>query len=378
MKRKEIQLTALTNPTAFIGNSALINNLRLIKEINKYSKIFPVVKANAYGHGIDIVSKAISSFVDGYAVARLDEALELRAIIPQKPILVMSAASIDDIQNYHSQNIIPIIHNKKQLKNIVKKTDGLWFKVDTGMHRLGMSIEDLKEIIDDYDDITIMSHFHSAQRENLIPNIDQLKYLFNNVNIDTSNHQLSWDNSSTILQSKSNNYDSNLRENNIFRNMKNEILRPGIMLYGVDPLNIPNSESEKLIQVMNLCAPILSIRKIKKGESVGYNQTWISDKTSFIATVGIGYGDGYPRNIKKNTPILIKGKKAFIVGEVSMDTLCVDVSHLIESGHEIDAGETATLWGDGLNISEIASNANTIAYELLSRLMPRVKRVLVD
>ena len=378
MKKKEIQLTTLTNPTAFIDNSALINNLRLIKEINKYSKIFPVVKANAYGHGIDIVSKAISSFVDGYAVARLDEALELRAIIPQKPILVMSAASIDGIQNYHSQNIIPIIHNKKQLKNIVKKTNGLWFKVDTGMHRLGMSIEDLKEIIDDYDDITIMSHFHSAQRENLIPNIDQLKYLFNNINIDTSNHQLSWDNSSTILQSKSNNYDSNLRENNIFRNMKNEILRPGIMLYGVDPLNRPNSESKKLIQVMNLCAPILSIRKIKKGESVGYNQTWMSNKTSFIATIGIGYGDGYPRNIKKNTPILIRGKKAFIVGEVSMDTLCVDVSHLIESGHEIDVGETATLWGDGLNISEIASNANTIAYELLSRLMPRVKRVLVD
>ena len=84
------------------------------------------------------------------------------------------------------------------------------------------------------------------------------------------------------------------------------------------------------------------------------------------------------QEILKNTPILIRGKKAFIVGEVSMDTLCVDVSHLIESGHEIDAGETATLWGTRLNISEIASNANTIAYELLSRLMPRVKRVLVD
>ena len=121
MKKKEIQSTTLTNPTAFIDNNALIHNLRLIKEINKYSKIFPVVKANAYGHGIDIVSKAISSFVDGYAVARLDEALELRTIIPQKPILVMSTASIDDIKNYHNQNIIPIIHNKKQLKNISKK-----------------------------------------------------------------------------------------------------------------------------------------------------------------------------------------------------------------------------------------------------------------
>ena len=103
--------------------------------------------------------------VDGYAVARLDEALELRAIIPQKPILVSITASIDNIQNYHSQNIIPIIHNKKQLKNIVKKTNGLWFKVDTGMHRLGMSIEDLKEIIDDYDDITIMSHFHQLKEK---------------------------------------------------------------------------------------------------------------------------------------------------------------------------------------------------------------------
>jgi len=378
MKREEIQSRTLTNPTAFIDKNALIHNLRLIKEINKYSKIFPVVKANAYGHGIDIISKTISSFVDGYAVARLDEALELRTIIPQKPILVMSTASIDNIQKYFDQNIIPIIHNKKQLKNVGKKANGLWFKVDTGMHRLGMSIQELKEIIDNYDDITIMSHFHSAQKENLIPNIEQLKYLFNNLDIDTGRHQLSWDNSSTILQSKSNNYDSNLRENHIFRNMKNEILRPGIMLYGVDPLNKPNDESEKLIQVMTLCAPILSIRKIKKGESVGYNQTWMSDKTSFIATVGIGYGDGYPRNIKKNTPILIRGKKSFIVGEVSMDTLCVDISHLIESGHEIDAGETATLWGDGLNISEIASSANTIAYELFSKLMPRVRRVIID
>ena len=104
--------------------------------------------------------------------------------------------------------------------------------------------------------------------------------------------------------------------------MKNEILRPGIMLYGVDPLNKPNSESEKLIQVMNLCAPILSIRKIKKGESVGYNQTWISDKTSFIATVGIGYGDGYPRNIKKNTPILIRGKSFYCWRSINGYIMC--------------------------------------------------------
>ena len=363
----------ISNPTAYIDEVSLINNIKLIKEINQDSKLFPVVKANAYGHGINIVTQILSPLVDGFAVARIDEAKEIRSIGIKKPILIMSPSVSNDIAEYKKQNFIPLIHSKEIHTFFENKSDNLWFKVDTGMHRLGLSIKDLNELVKDHKKSTVMSHFQSAQKENLNRNIEQLKFFFENNK--SKINQLSWDNSSTILKSKLDNYNYDLQKNNICRDMKNEVIRPGIMLYGIDPLDVPNKYSKRLEPVMTLCAPIISIRKIEKGESVGYNGIWTSTKKSTIATIGIGYGDGYPRKIKKNTPVLIKNIKAPIIGEVSMDTICVDITELTEKGNKVEVGECVILWGKSLQVNEIAQYSGTISYELLSKVMPRVERV---
>lgn len=362
------------NPTAFISEKSLINNIRLIKEINPYSRLFPVVKANAYGHGIDIVSKIIDPVVEGFAVARLDEAQEIRSLGYKKPIIIMSPSVSKNLKHYKKYNFLPVIHNKEILKIIEHEDDELWFKVDTGMHRLGLNIKELNEIDKQYKNMTIMSHFQSAQKDNLKRNIEQLKYFFKRNKFKKT--KLSWDNSSTILQSNFHNYYEILKKLEISRDMEKEVIRPGIMIYGIDPLDIPNKYSLKLEPIMTLCAPIISIRKIEKGESVGYNGIWTAKKESIIATIGIGYGDGYPRSISKKTSVLIDNHKIPIIGEISMDTICIDITKLINKGIKINIGDAVELWGKKLKVNEIAKNAGTIPYELLSKLMPRVERVI--
>jgi alanine racemase len=151
-----------------------------------------------------------------------------------------------------------------------------------------------------------------------------------------------------------------------------EWLRPGIMLYGVSPFLKSIGFDYGLQPVMTLQSQIIAIRRVGPGEEVGYGGTWTAEEPSLIAVVGIGYGDGYPRHIAENTPVLIHNQRCPIVGRVSMDMLTVDITHIAQS---VALGDSVTLWGKGLPAEQIAAQANTIAYELLSQVTHRVKKI---
>ena len=147
--------------------------------------------------------------------------------------------------------------------------------------------------------------------------------------------------------------------------------RYGIAMYGGQALSKPSSKEAEISAVMTLNAAVIGIREIAKGESVGYGQTWVAKRKSVIATLGIGYADGYPRHCPTGTPVLINNKRCSLVGRVSMDMITVDIT---DAG-KVELGQHAELWGQNLPISEIANKAKTITYELMTRISSRVPRV---
>ena len=149
-------------------------------------------------------------------------------------------------------------------------------------------------------------------------------------------------------------------------------VRPGIMLYGANPLSAthPLTDSVSLIPAMTLCAPVIAVRDVAKGESVGYNQRWQAKETSKIATVAIGYGDGYPRHAKNGTPVWVNGEHAKLAGTVSMDLITIDITDCAP----VAVGDTVELWGEHVSVSTVAEHSETISYELLTAVSKRVPR----
>jgi alanine racemase len=146
------------------------------------------------------------------------------------------------------------------------------------------------------------------------------------------------------------------------------------MLYGNSPFSAPHPNTEALRPVMTLSSAVISLREVAVGESVGYSATWTAQRPSRIATVSIGYGDGYPRLACNGTPVLIRGQRAPLAGRVSMDMITVDVTDL----DKVQIGDTVILWGEGLPTGEIAAHAQTIGYELTTRMPARTPRVVID
>jgi alanine racemase len=150
-------------------------------------------------------------------------------------------------------------------------------------------------------------------------------------------------------------------------------IRAGIMLYGSSPLIADSADSLGLLPVMTLSSELISIREVQQGESIGYGSTWIVDKTTKVGVVACGYGDGYPRQISENTPVLVNGQRSTILGRVSMDLIVVDLSNV-----DAEISSEVILWGKGLPIDEIAQSAGTIAYELMCGITHRVKKVHIN
>ncbi|HNE92045.1 MAG TPA: alanine racemase, partial [Agitococcus sp.] len=154
-------------------------------------------------------------------------------------------------------------------------------------------------------------------------------------------------------------------------NTHHQWVRPGIMLYGSSPFIHKTAKKLNLQAVMTLKTKIIALRTINQGETVGYGSTWQASRKTRLAVIAIGYGDGYPRHINANTPVLINGQRCFIVGRVSMDMITVDVTDL-----NVDLGDEVILWGQDLSADEIAGYAQTISYELFCQITPRVKRLV--
>lgn len=344
---------------ASISQSALSHNLSVVREYAPQSKLVGMVKANAYGHHLDLIKPLMQA--DILAVSELSEARQLRSQ-STKPILLLSGVFNDnELLSAIQLNCHLVLHDLSQLSVITNTNHSIhiWLKVDTGMHRLGLSEQDLDTCLSQLKNHPnvhvecVMSHYACADEINHPQNIQQLN-CFNQLNLGGVARSMA--NSAAIL---------NFPESHF------EYVRPGIMLYGVSPFALAD---KRLQPVMELSAPIISIKTIETGASVGYGATWYASENTKIAIIGIGYGDGYPRHARNNTPVLINDKLCPLVGRVSMDLICVDISSL-----DVSVGDKAILWGhDKLSIETVASYSDTIGYELLTNVSSRVNFITHD
>ncbi len=344
---------------AIINLHALRENYQLVKQLAPSSRAFAVIKANAYGHGLLQVANALSATADGFAVACIEEAQQLRQGGILLPILVLEGL-MDEAQYQIALDLDLelVVHQPIQMQWLKQQQAGrlqIWLKVDTGMHRLGFALQDVPALVSDLRgfacvaDIHLISHFARADEVGHDFNQQQLTQM---QTLSPMKLDMSMSNSAAILS---------------LPKSHGHTVRPGIMLYGASPLQNKSALDLNLKPVMTLQSEVLALHQVAAGESVGYGQAYTAEKDSTIAVVSIGYGDGYPRSAKQGTPVLIRGKKWPLVGRVSMDMITVDVT-----GSDIELSDSVILWGTGLEVDEVASHCDTLSYELFCRLTSRV------
>jgi alanine racemase len=351
---------------AVINLQYLKDNYRLAKGYSQ--KAYAVIKADAYGHGLLPIAHALVD-ADGLAVACMDEALQLRHDGIKNPILVLEGAfDKAEWQEAVEHDIEMVIHHQSQLDILLTEPDflqiKLWLKINTGMNRLGFRLEESTSIFDQcrtagLDIKVLMTHFACSDdldKDKTITQFQALADILQQQKVFWPDLIVSSNNSAAIIA---------------WPNVGDNISRPGVMLYGSSPLIGKSSLTRHLKPVMTLKSNIISSHTVNAGESIGYGDSWIAERTTRIGIVAIGYGDGYPRSAPSGTPVWCHGKRLPTLGRVSMDMLCIDISE----DANIDVGSEVELWGEHINANEVAKLCNTISYELFCQLTPRVKRV---
>lgn len=355
---------------AEINRAALQHNAGIIRRLSGEASVLGVVKADAYGHGMISAAQAIAGQVDAFAVAFLDEALILRDAGFNQPIVLLEGCfSAAELPICAHHNLQPVVHEQSQLDAILTSRLihplAVWLKVDTGMHRLGWAPDQVRRVYKELNaspqvgSVTLMSHYANSG-DNAHPLNQQQEQQFYDLTAETRlTDQLSLANSAALV-SASRDYEQ----------FDRHWVRTGITLYGISP-NPDQPVSSELKPVMRLVAPVIALRDISAGECVGYGSCWVAERDSRIATLAIGYADGYPRHCPNGTPVFINGQRAPLAGRVSMDMITVDVTDL----GQVKVGDEAELWGPELSVHEIARHAGTISYELVTRVSARVPRV---
>ena len=353
---------------AVIDLSALKHNYERIKSVALNSRILSVVKADGYGHGMSSIANALRCS-DGFGVAILDEALLLRASgFKQTVVLMEGVFSRGELEEVSNKQIDIVVHQKEQVALLEAGTlpsaVNVWLKIDTGMNRLGVNIEQAPDLFarlkccDNVSSITLMSHFACADDVNASQT--QTQYEAFQQATQHYNYPKSMANSAGIFRDSRFHFDW---------------VRPGIALYGTTPVLENSTASLGLLPVMTVQSKVISLRALSSGDSVGYGATWTATKPTTVAVVAIGYGDGYPRHVDSRAYVLIDGQRCPVVGRVSMDMLTVDVSSVTN----VALGDPVVLWGKGLPVEVVASWADTVNYELLCQVTERVEhRYILD
>jgi alanine racemase len=349
----------LNTATAHIDLAALKANLATLRRLTR-SRILAVVKANAYGHGLVPAAQALRE-ADGLAVARLDEALQLRSAgVTLRLVLLGTALDVPELELCSQHQIDVTIHDETsfELVNAQARLRPLrvWLKLDSGLHRFGLDPEAFVSF-----DRTLtsnpgilerihMTHFSDSDNPDQTSTDRQLA-CFEATHQRASGAPVSLANSAAILSRP---------------DTHGDWVRPGIALYAPEL----NGGTTGLRSVMTLKSSVIAVRNVAAGEAVGYGARWTSARPSRIATVGIGYGDGYPRHARNGAPVHIRGCELPLVGLVSMDSLMVDVT----GQPDVAVGDEVTLWGGDLPVARVAGAAQTNSYHLLTAVSARVKR----
>lgn len=349
---------------AHIDLSAIRHNYQLAKRCAPGREAFAVVKANAYGHGVREVVTSLHGEADGFAVASLEEAAEVRALHGSARILLLEGCFEPSEYQIASQLRLDVaVQGEEQASALLAATLpaplNVWFKLDSGMHRLGFSAEALRvafprlRAAPQVAELNLMSHFACADLRGHSLNEDQLECFLGLLDLDFDRRSLA--NSAAVLTIPAAHMDW---------------IRPGIMLYGASPFADLGAAELGLRPAMSLRAQLIAVREVAAGESVGYGASWIAERPARIGTVSCGYADGYPRHAPSGTPVLVNGQRVPLAGRVSMDMLAVDLTDLPAAA----VGDEVELWGARLPIDEVAAHAGTIGYELLTKVTARVPR----
>lgn len=352
---------------ATLDLGALRHNFERIRSQAPASRLLAVVKANGYGHGLLRVARALPE-ADGFGVAHIEEALSLReGGIVQPIVLLQGFTDPAEIDVLARQHIETVVHHPEQVRMLERQPPtpplGVWLKLDTGMHRLGLGAADADEMHRRLRTCpgvvlrAVLSHLARAD-EPAHPFTEQQRAEFLRLSE-------SWDlprslaNSAAVFSARRYHFDW---------------VRPGLALYGISPFAQGLAGELGLRPVMTLRGQVVAVKALRRGEAVGYGGSWRASRDTRLAIVAVGYADGYPRHAPNGTPVLLGGRSCSLVGRVSMDMLAVELPPEVSSR----LGEEAVLWGEGLPVEGIARAAGTIPYELVCKLTPRVRLEVID
>ena len=342
---------------ALIDLDALRHNYRLARGRHG-GRALAVIKANAYGHGAVACARGLAAEADGFAVAFLEEALELRAAGIEQPILLLEGVfAPDEVDAVVRHDLWIVVHHAEQIRLIEKARPALpievWLKLNSGMNRAGFLPHEIRPAWQRLKDsgrvagITLMTHFARADEPQVVTTADQIAAF------DSATRELpgprSLANSAAILG---------------WTAAHRDWSRPGILLYGADPMpGDPNG----LRPMMTLESAVMAVREIPAGAPLGYGARFHAERPTRVGLVALGYADGYPRVVPDGTPVAVDGLRTRLIGRVSMDMLTIDLTDLPDAA----LGSRVELWGANIPVNRVAEAAGTIAYELLCN----VKRV---
>ncbi len=359
----------MTRPVrARIDLQALQHNFQLARQTAPNSQVMAVIKANAYGHGAVPVARALHA-ADAFALASVEEAAQLReAGISQPLVLLEGVFDTGDLEAISRHGLQAVVHSAEQVDWLeqahITAPVHLWLKVDTGMHRLGVSLDRadaerrrLSALVQRCGgSLRLMSHLACADEPQHSANNAQLAAF---CSLEAAGLERSLANSAALLSRPDTHF---------------EWVRPGIMLYGASPFDVAADRAPNLRPVMTLESQLIAVNARGTGDGIGYGQCWICPEAMPVGVAAVGYADGYPRHAPSGTPVLVNGKVVPLIGRVSMDMICVD----LRSQPEARTGDPVQLWGTGLPVEAVAARAGTISYELLCNVSQRVPRAYID
>jgi len=347
----------------YIDSEALQYNLNRVKQLAPHSQIVSMVKANAYGHGVQDCLAALNA-TDAFGVACLEEALEIRRLGYTQPItLIEGVFTEDEMEDVIQQKLECVVHRHEQVEWLIQNKEAynalglkVWVKLNSGMNRLGFKINEIIAIIHQLKSLNfncvLTMHFANADVDH--PLNEQQIQQFLEVKNTCAPILASCCNSAAIYK---------------YPNLHFDYVRPGIMLYGATPFADKDVNELDLKPVMSFEAEIIALNQIQAGESVGYGSTFTATNSMQIAIVSIGYGDGYPRAYVKPNYVAIDKQLTPVIGRVSMDMIAIDTTNL-----QVKVGTKVELWGKTRLVDDVANANGTIGYELLCRLSNRPQR----
>jgi alanine racemase len=349
--------------SATVDSGALRHNLNVVRQWAPKSRVMAVIKANAYGHGLVAVARALES-TDAFAVARVDEGLTLRlAGINAPTVLLEGVFDREQLDAAAGAHFELVVHTPEQIDLLRAAAPGtrfkVWLKLDSGMNRLGFkgsafgaAHAALSALASVQSPVNLFTHLASADLPELPTTAEQLA-LFATATGSLPGER-SLENSAAMLS---------------FPDAQRDWVRPGLLLYGVSPFAGSIGADYGLRPAMTLHSHVIAVKDLSPGEKVGYGGDWTASRPTRLAVAAVGYGDGYPRNLGSGAPVLVNGERAGLAGRVSMDMIGIDVTDLTRPPA---LGDPVVLWGEGLPVEEIAVWADTIPYELLCGISQRV------